>query len=138
MTASDRTARLTPGLEGHAETVVTTALTAPALGSGTANVYATPAMIALMEAAAVAAVERHLSPGETSVGIHLDVNHKAATPPGLTVRAKATLIEVDGRKLTFSIEAHDDNEQIGDARHTRVVVDEARFEAKADAKAAPR
>lgn len=133
MTASAPSEALTPGLEGHAETVVTPALTAAALGSGTADVYATPAMV---EAAAVAAIERHLAPGETSVGIHLDVAHKAATPPGSTVRAKATLLAVEGRKLTFAIEAHDTTEQIGEARHTRVIVDQGRFEAKAKAKTA--
>ncbi|HRN83822.1 MAG TPA: thioesterase family protein [Hyphomicrobium sp.] len=136
MTISDRSEPLTPGLEGHAETVVSPALTAAALGSGTADVYATPAMVALMEAAAVAAIERHLAPGDTSVGIHLDVAHKAATPPGSTVRAKATLLAVEGRKLTFAIEAHDTTEQIGEARHTRVIVDQGRFEAKAKAKTA--
>ncbi len=134
MTASDPSKPLAPGLEGRAEAVVTPALTAAALGSGTADVYASPAMIALMEKAAVAAVEPHLAPGETSVGIHLDVSHKAATPPGLTVHAKATLIAVEGRKLTFAIEAHDAAEQIGEARHTRVIVEEARFEQKAKAK----
>ena len=134
MTASDRSTLLAPGLEGRAETVVTRALTAAALGSGTADVYATPAMVALMEAAAVAATEDHLAPGETSVGIHLDVSHKAATPPGSTVRATATLVAVEGRKLTFAIEAHDTAELIGEARHTRVIVDAARFEQKAHAK----
>ncbi|AHB48622.1 thioesterase [Hyphomicrobium nitrativorans NL23] len=137
MTASERSTSLIPGLEGRAETVVTHALTAAALGSGTADVYATPAMIALMEAAAVAAIEKHLAPGETSVGTHLDVSHKAATPPGLAVSATATLLAVDGRKLTFAIEARDATEQIGDARHTRVIIDRTRFEAKARAKGGP-
>ncbi|HRN87574.1 thioesterase family protein [Hyphomicrobium sp.] len=136
MAASDRSADLTPGLQGCAETVVTRALTAATLGSGTVDVYGSPAMIALMEAAAVAAIEKHLGPGETTLGIHLDVNHKAATPIGLTVSATATLVAVDGRKLTFEIEAHDSKERIGEARHTRVIVDRARFEAKANAKAA--
>lgn len=134
MKASHRSEHLVPGLEGHAEAVVTPALTAAAVGSGTADVYASPAVIALMEAAAVACTEKYLAPGETSVGVHLEVSHRAATPPGMKVSAKATLIAMEGRKLVFAIEARDTAELIGDARHTRVIVDRARFEAKAKAK----
>lgn len=135
MTTSKRSAELAPGIEGRAETVVTAALTAPVMRSGTVNVYASPAVVALMEAAAVACAERYLAPGETSLGIHFELNHKAATPPEMPVSAKATLLEVDGRKLTFAIEAHDAKERIADARHTRIIVDRARFEAKLEAKA---
>lgn len=135
MTASDRSEHLAPGLEGHAETVVTPALTAAAVGSGTADVYASPAVIALMEQAAVACTEKYLAPGETSVGVHLEVSHRAATPPGMTVSAKATLVALEGRKLTFAIEARDTTELIGEGRHTRVIVDRTRFESKAKAKA---
>jgi predicted thioesterase len=127
---------LVPGLEGHAATHVTDALTAPTVGSGSVNVYATPSMIALMEAAAVDCVERYLAPGQATLGVHLDVNHTAATPPGLAVKAKATLVAVDGRKLTFEIEARDAHEKIGSARHTRIVVDTERFNAKLASKAA--
>jgi fluoroacetyl-CoA thioesterase len=125
---------LAPGLEGHARTVVTDALTAPAVGSGSVNVYATPSLIALMEAAAVDCVEHRLAPGQASLGIHLDASHTAATPPGLEVIANAVLVAVDGRKLTFEIEARDTHEKIGSARHTRIVVDTARFNAKLAAK----
>ncbi len=121
---------LTPGLEGRASAVVTEALTAPAVGSGTVAVYATPSLIALMEKAAVDCVERHLAPGEASLGVHLDVHHTAATPPGEAVSARARLTEVDGRKLTFLIEAHDAVGPIGKATHTRIVADTARFTAK--------
>jgi predicted thioesterase len=91
-------------------------------------------MIALMEAAAVDCVERHLAPGQATLGVHLDVNHTAATPPGLSVTAKATLVAVDGRKLTFEIEARDTHEKIGNARHTRIIVDAERFKAKVASK----
>jgi predicted thioesterase len=109
---------------------VTPALTAPSIGSGTVAVYATPAMIALMEKAAVACVEPHLAEGEASLGVHLDAQHTAATPPGVAVEATATLTAVEGRKLTFEIEARDSVEVIGRAHHTRIVVDTSRFLAK--------
>lgn len=121
---------LRPGLVGRATANVTGALTAPALGSGSIAVYATPAMVALMEQAAVACADCHLKPGEATVGVALDVKHTAATPPGLDVSAEATLTAVDGRKLTFSIVARDAAGPIGEATHTRLVVDVARFEAK--------
>lgn len=135
MTTSSRSADLAPGLEGTAETLVTPELTAPVMGSGTVEVYASPAVVALMEAAAVACAERYLAAGETSLGIRFELNHTAATPPGMKVSAKATLIEVDGRKLTFTIEAHDAKERIANARHTRIIVDRTRFDAKLEAKA---
>jgi fluoroacetyl-CoA thioesterase len=128
---------LAPGLKGRVSAHVTEALTAPSMGSGTVQVFATPAMIALMEAAAVACVERHLAEGQASLGVHLDAQHVAATPPGLTVEATATLTAVDGRKLTFEIEARDSAEVIGRARHTRIVVDTKRFLAKLESKRPP-
>lgn len=121
---------LKPGLAGHARAVVTDDLTAPAVGSGTVAVLATPSLAALMEKAAVDCAERHLPPGEASLGVHLDISHSAPTPPGRTVSATATLTEIDGRKLSFEIEARDDVGPIGHARHTRVVVDVARFARK--------
>jgi fluoroacetyl-CoA thioesterase len=123
-------AALRPGFVGHATAHVSEALTAPALGSGSIAVYATPAMVALMEQAAVDCVDRHLKPGEATVGVLLDVKHTAATPPGLEVSAEATLTAVDGRKLSFSIVARDAAGPIGEATHIRLVVDVARFEAK--------
>lgn len=118
---------LAPGREGHATARVTEALTAPALGSGSLSVYGTPAMIALMEQAAVDCVDPHLPGGQATVGIHLDATHKSATPLGMSVSATATLTAVDGRKLTFSIEARDEAGVIGEATHVRMIVDAARF-----------
>jgi fluoroacetyl-CoA thioesterase len=135
MPARPTSTPLVPGLEGQAAAHVTDALTAPSIGSGSVNVYASPSMIALMEAAALDCVERHLAPGQASLGVHLDVTHTAATPPGLSVTATAKLVAVDGRKLTFEIEARDAHEKIGNARHTRIVVDTARFNARLASKA---
>jgi fluoroacetyl-CoA thioesterase len=123
-------AALRPGLVGRATAHVSEILTAPVLGSGSIAVYATPAMVALMEEAAVACVDRYLKSGEATVGVLIDVRHTAATPPGVDVSAEATLTAVDGRKLSFSIVAHDAAGPIGEATHTRLVVDVSRFEAK--------
>ena len=125
---------LRAGLEGHASAVVTEAMTAPAVGSGSVAVYATPSLAALMEQAAVACVEPHLAAGEASLGVHLDLSHTAASPPGERVSARATLTGVEGRKLSFLIEAWDSIESIGKATHTRIVVDVARFRSKLAAK----
>ena len=121
---------LTPGLEGHASTIVTDEMTAPAVRSGTIAVYATPCLVALMEQAAVACVEPCLDPGQASLGINIAVDHTAPTLPGQAVSAQATLTAVDGRKLTIAIEARNAAGPIGSATHTRVVVDAARFAAR--------
>ena len=129
------TSSLTPGLIGQATRHVTDAMTAPSMGSGTIEVFATPAMIALMEEAAVACIEPYLAEGEASLGVHLDASHSAPTPIGMEVTARAVLVAVDGRKLTFEIEASDAAGLIGKARHTRIIVDRARFEARVAARA---
>ena len=118
---------LEPGWVGQSEQVVTEELTAVHLGSGSVAVFATPALVALMEQAAVAALVERLPPGKTSVGTRIDVRHLAATPVGMRVQARAELVAVDGRRLTFHVEAWDEAAQIGTATHERVVVDEARF-----------
>lgn len=125
---------ISAGLTGTAQVIVTKENTAQALGSGTIPVYATPALVALLEEAAVHALRPVLDAGKTSVGIHIDVSHVAATPPGLAVRAQATLTAVDGRRLTFAVAAYDEVELIAQGLHERVVVDEARFLAKAQEK----
>jgi fluoroacetyl-CoA thioesterase len=125
---------LEPSLTGHAAVTVTDDLTATALGSGSVRVYATPALVALLEAAAINALEGHLDAGQTSVGTRLEVQHTAATPVGMHVQATATLKEVDGRRLVFEVSAADDVEQIGGGTHERFIVDQARFEAKVGGK----
>ncbi|HEY8247464.1 MAG TPA: thioesterase family protein [Hyphomicrobium sp.] len=121
---------LQPGRLGSASLIVAEEHTAPRLGSGQAPVFGSPAMVALIEAAAVACVEDQLADSQETLGIHLDVEHIAATPVGLSVTATAQLIEVTGRKLIFNVEARDVRELIGRGRHTRIVVDRARFRAK--------
>lgn len=110
--------------------------TAIKLGSGKSPVYATPALVALMENAAINACDPQLPEGYSTVGIAMNVKHVAATPIGLTVTAKATLIEQDRKKLTFKIEAHDDAGLVGEATHERFIIESAPFLAKAEAKKA--
>ena len=119
--------RLKPGLKGSAELVVGEEHTAPRVGSGRVHVLATPVMINLIEAAALAAAENLLPPGHQSLGIRLDVRHFAATPVGMRVTATAELLRVDGRTLFFRVEARDEKEPIGDGTHERVVVNVERF-----------
>ena len=119
---------LKPGLTGQATVTVTDDLTAAALGSGNVDVYSTPAMIALLEAAAINALDGHLEEGQTSVGTSLDVKHTSATPVGMSVQAIAMLKEVDGRRLVFEVSASDEAEEIGSGIHERFIVNRERFE----------
>jgi fluoroacetyl-CoA thioesterase len=119
---------LRTGLTGEVSITVTDDLTAAALGSGNVNVYSTPAMIALLEAAAIEALKSQLADGQTSVGTSLNVKHLAATPVGMEVRATAVLKEVDGRRLVFEVAASDEVELIGTGTHERFIVDRQRFE----------
>lgn len=118
---------LKTGLKGTAELVVTEQYTALAMGSGGANVLATPAMILLVEMAAVAAVEKQLPQGQQSLGTRLDVRHIAATPIGMRVRAEAELVRVEGRVLTFRVSAADEVDTIADGTHERTIVTSERF-----------
>jgi fluoroacetyl-CoA thioesterase len=129
--------RLQTGLAGLAELLVGVEHTAPSIGSGLVPVLATPVMINLIEAAALAAVEHLLPAGHQSLGIHLDIRHFAATPIGMRVRATAELIAVDGRTLSFRVAARDDKEPIGDGSHQRVVVNVARFDQRVQRKLTP-
>jgi fluoroacetyl-CoA thioesterase len=125
---------LVSGLTAELEKTVTEADTASQWGSGLVPVFSTPALVGLMESAAVAALSKALPPGQTTVGGHIDVHHLAATPVGMKVRAKAELTGVDGRKLVFRIQAWDEVELIGEALHERFIVDEARFVGRVQAK----
>lgn len=126
---------LAPGLTGHASMTVGTRDTAPRVGSGRIAVLATPIMINLIEEAALAAVEQHLDPGRQTLGTRLDISHIAATPVGMTVTATAELTAVDGRALTFRIEARDETDLIGEGTHERVIVTAEKFEARVAEKA---
>src|SRR5882762_9418434 len=125
---------LKPGMTGRAELLVGEEHTAPRVGSGAVHVLATPVMINLIEAAALAAVERLLPPGYQSLGTLLNVRHIAATPVGMRVRAVATVQRVDGRTICFSVEAHDERELIGEGTHERVVVNVAKFDQRVQRK----
>jgi len=118
---------LEPGLRGTAERVVTPDQTAETFGSGLVPVYATPAMVGLMEGAAVHALEGCLAEDQTTVGTRLEIAHLAATPLGDRVRAEAVLTAVDGRRLTFDLSAYDSTEKIGEGRHERIIVARERF-----------
>ena len=126
--------RLEPGAKTRVEKTVEQKDTARAVASGLAEVFATPSMIALMENAAYLAVQPMLPEGMSTVGVRIDAKHIAATPVGLKVWAEAVLVETDGRRLTFEIEAFDEKEKIGEARHERFVIDEQKFMSRAQAK----
>ena len=125
---------LRPGLKGTAQILVGVEHTAPSIGSGKVPVLGTPVMINVIEAAALAAVEHLLPAGHQSLGIHLDVRHFAATPIGMHVIATAELIAIEGRTLSFRVEARDDKEPIGGGSHQRVIVNVARFDERVQRK----
>ncbi len=121
---------LTVGAVGEAAVTVTADNTAERFGNKGAAVFATPLLVALMEQAAIAAVKPYLADGEGSVGTRVEISHLAATPVGMTVRARAELVELAGKKLTFAVEAFDDREKVGEGRHERYIIDNAKFMAK--------
>lgn len=133
----DPTTQIAPGLIGTASIVVVPEVTARHLGSGTVAVFATPEMVRLMERAAVNGLAPYLAAGQQSVGTLVNVKHLAATPIGATVTATVELIEVNGRRLTFKVRAHDGVDLIGEGLHERALIDLARFEAKVQAKVTP-
>lgn len=95
------------------------------------EVFATGYLVGFLEWACIKAVNPHLNwPSEQTVGTHIDVSHEAATPPGLAVTAKVKLIEVNGRKLVFEVEAHDGVDRIAKGRHERFVISKEKFDAK--------
>ncbi len=122
--------KLSIGLKGEAQIVVGEEQTAPRVGSGRVHVLATPVMINMMEAAALDAIESLLPPGHQSLGTHLDVGHYAATPVGMMLRASAEVMAIEGRNVTFRVEAFDDRERVGDGTHKRVVVNVDRFDTR--------
>jgi len=125
---------ITPGLTGSAVLIVGEEHTAPRVGSGKIHVLATPVMINLIEAAALAAVEHLLPEGYQSLGTHLDVRHIAATPVGMKVRATAVVAGFSKRTISFKVEARDEIDLIGDGVHERVVVNVAKFDLRVQKK----
>jgi predicted thioesterase len=108
--------------------------TAETVGSGSLKVFATPAMVALMEKAACEAVQEGLDEGSTTVGTLVNVEHISATPLNMSVNVTATVTEVDGRKISFSVEAFDEAGLIGRGTHERFVVFSEKFMAKTESK----
>jgi fluoroacetyl-CoA thioesterase len=123
--------QLQPGLSARVELTVTDADTAQAFGSGDVPVLATPRVLALAEAATVAALAARLDTGQTTVGTRVELDHVAATAVGRPVTALAILAKVDGRRLLFDIVVRDGDELVAEGRVERVMVDRQRFLAKA-------
>ncbi len=122
------------GAVGHAATIVTPANTAITLGSGALPIFGTPALAALIEQAAIQALQGHLPLGMTTLGTALQLRHLAATPLGHNVQAEATMIAVSGRRLEFRVTAYDEREKIAEGTHERFLVDAERFMERMSAK----
>lgn len=122
------------GLKGETRAVVTPDITARAMRSGYLDVLATPMLIALMEEASLLAVAPHLEEGMDTVGTRVDIAHLAATPLGMSIRVESELIEIDRRRLVFSVKAYDERELIGEGTHERFIINVDKFLAKCEAK----
>lgn len=122
------------GIKHSIEITVTKDKTAATMGSGTLDVFATPAMTALIEETAWRSVAPYLEQGQATVGTMLDIKHIAPTPLGMKVRCETTLTAVDGRKLTFEANVYDEAELVGSGTHERFIINAAKFQSKADSK----
>ena len=121
-------------MHGEARTQVTGDNTALKFGSGSVDVFGTPAMIALMEEASINTVDKKLPEGFATVGIELSIKHIAATPKGMNITASAELLEIDGKRLVFKVEAFDEVEKIGEGIHQRYIIELDKFKSKAQSK----
>ena len=122
------------GAEATVQLTVSTADTALSMGSGTLEVLATPAVVALMEQAACKVLEHSAEPGTTTVGTHISIEHLSASPVGASVTAKAVLTQAEGRKYCFDIEAYDNAGLIAKGKHERFLVKSGRFMEKTNHK----
>ena len=127
---------LQPGIKGKQTIVVTPAQTAAYYGSGALEVFATPAMVALLEETAWRSVQPYLEEGQATVGTRVDVRHLAATPLGGKVTCESELVEIDRRRLVFKVDVFDEKTKVGEGTHERFIVDVEKFQAKANAKTA--
>ena len=118
---------ITVGLKGVVEDIVSEINTAETVGSGSLKVFATPAMIALMEAASCVAIKDFLDEGETTVGTMVNIEHVSATPVGSNIKVESTVTAVDGRKISFEVVASDNAGLIGKGIHDRFVVNVEKF-----------
>jgi predicted thioesterase len=130
------TEKLRPGLKGSSTLIVAEEHTAPRVGSGRVHVLATPVMINVIEAAALAAIEHLLPERYQSLGTRLDIRHFAATPVGMRVRAEVVVEKVEGRTVSFRVSVADEKEPIGDGTHERMVVNVSRFDVRVQDKVA--
>lgn len=130
----EHSAMLTVGIKGKQELIVTEDKTAKTYGSGTLEVFGTPAMIAFMENTALKSVADYIGEGNGTVGTKLNVNHVAATPVGMKVVCETELVKVEGRALTFEVKAYDECGLIGEGTHERFIIMEEKFQAKANSK----
>jgi len=130
------TERIKPGLKGTSELLVAEEHTAPRVGSGRVHVLATPVMINVIEAAALAAIEHLLPEGYQSLGTRLDIRHFAATPVGMRVRAEVEVVGLEKRTVTFRVAVADEKEPVGDGTHERMVVNVSRFDVRVQDKVA--
>lgn len=121
---------LETGIKGRQEIIVTEELSADTLGSGLLEVYATPSMTALMEKTAWMSVAPYMNDGEGTVGTVLNIKHMSATPLGMQVYCESELVEVDGKRLVFHVEAYDEKGKIGEGEHERFVINNDKFMAK--------
>lgn len=127
---------LTPGTTHEVTRTVTPDMTADALGNPGVMVFATPAVLTLIENACSSMLLPELPPGASTVGTSVEMKHLGATPLGMEVRAKATLLETDGRRFVFSVEVFDAKEKVAEARHERFLINDlAKFLARAMKKA---
>ncbi len=132
---------LKPGIQYEHKYVVPASKTVPALYPESPefvampDVFATGFLVGLLEWACIKAINPHIDwPREQTVGTHINISHEAATPPGLEVTATVEVIRVDGGKIVFAVEAHDDVDRIANGEHERFVIDKERFDARATAK----
>ena len=125
---------LNTGIKGSASEIVTNEKTAVAVGSGGLSVYATPAMISLMEKSAYESVQSLLEEGSGTVGTLMNIQHISATPVGMKVTAESELIAIDGRNLTFKVTAFDEVGKIGEGTHERFIINNEKFRAKTNSK----
>jgi predicted thioesterase len=130
--------KIEPGLEGFCERVVSQELTLASVDPSWPAVFSTPAMIGMMELASSRAVRLSLPPGSITVGVRIEVDHVKAVPAGVTVTAISRLVEINGRRLTFEVEARSGADVIGRGRVFQSIVDHSRFNAIAAGKPASR
>ena len=122
------------GLKGHQEMTVTDQFTAKTMGSGVMDVFATPAMLALMEKTAFMSVAEHLNEGCGTVGTRVEIEHVASSPIGMKITCDSELTAIEGRKLVFKVESYDSKGLIGKGTHERFIIESEKFQEKTNRK----